>query len=491
MHAQLLQAPRCSAPASHTTQLANPPSAHVLFRLLFSDSMAAVIKAYSKEELVARGLRSWLAPSTLTKVRRDTKHTLDVLRRAGPKTIIPDMPRFARTELGVTSCSWTMLRPADVVVSRIIMGDAFGPFQPGHRFLTQFVIAELGLREGIRSFRFFDSETATLRFQLRADGDFTPLFLLPSYFVSEIPEGESTLVAFFLAQQQHEADHGALPPIELAAPSIDRSITIRRAAGPVAAAPPAPRFLDLSPLSAAALSLCTIITGDRSRTSDEFLQALRQAGVTSAVLPSAPVRIESQAGFPLFAFYPASVACAVQLYYAIQDIASSAPAFVSFLPHPSDGKPHYELQQAVLVPISFLEHFPPGQAAPTLQRLLRTHPAFTSACIALGRDSTQQDEEHGRQRVVRVYFPSTAHFRIWARDFPTGVPVSISLDDGKQVCSLSSAVSFHPALLFWLPSATAAAVWKPCSGLIPLFDLQLWRSKTPSKSGQNMSLALL
>ncbi|GAQ87556.1 hypothetical protein KFL_003600160 [Klebsormidium nitens] len=354
------------------------------YRLSSCGIMAATIKPFSKEQFISKGLNSWLAPSTLTKVRRDTKRTLEVLRRGGQKAVITDFPRFARTELGVTTCSGLMLRTSDVT--------------------------------------------------LRDDGDFAPIFLLPNYFVCEIPGGERVLVEFYRRQSQLEEEAGTGASVELTAPSIHRTITIRSAPGPVAAAPqaPGPRYLDLSPLSSAALSLCTIIVGDSTRTADQFLQQLRSASITTAELPSAPVRIDSQAGYPLFAFFPGTVECAGRVFYAVSDIAGSAPSFLSFFPGP-EGKPFYELQQAVLVPVSFLEHFPFGQAAPSIQRLVRTHDAFSSAHVGLGREAAQPDPVLGPRKVVRVYFPSTAQFRIWARDFPSGVPVTVRLETGEQV----------------------------------------------------------
>ena len=487
-----------SAPMPTSSYQTQPPFLPILdhsmlqpsFLAFPPGSMAGIIRPYSKEQFISKGLRSWLTPSTLTKVRRDTKRTLEVLRRGGQKAISTDFTRFARTELSVTTCSGTMLRTSDVAVSRILMADVCGPFEqpPPEHFLSQFVIAELSLQEGTRAFRFYDPETAALRFQFRDDGDFVPIFVSPSYFVCEIAGGEGVLVEFFSRQQRVEEETGAQALVELAAPSIDRSITIRRAPGPVAAAPqaPGPRYLDLSPLSSSALSLCTIIVGDRTRTADDFLQALRSAGITATELPSAPVRIDSQAGYPLFAFYPGSVDSAGRVFYAVSDIAGSPPSFLSFFPGP-ERKPYYELQQAVLVPVSFLEHFPHGQAAPSIQRLVRTHHAFSSAHVGLGRESAQPDPEQGPRKVVRVYFPSTAHFRIWARDFPSGVPVTVSPESGQQVrrpyCLLLPVLgSFHP-----LHSQNKTAAMKCCTVCFPVLPRKLWRPKTPSKSGQNMS----
>jgi hypothetical protein len=76
---------------------------------------------------------------------------------------------------------------------------------------------------------------------------------------------------------------------------------------------PIPQFLNLAPLEAALLPLCLMVVGDYTReyTQDSLLELLRGAGLTQAILPSAPgLQPEaSRFGVAQFQVLPGLVRC--------------------------------------------------------------------------------------------------------------------------------------------------------------------------------------
>jgi hypothetical protein len=173
-------------------------------------------------------------------------------------------------------------------------------------------------------------------------------------------------------------------------------------------------------LEAALLPLCLMVVGDHTREyiQDGLLELLRGAGITQALLPSAPGLQASRFGVPQFQILPGSVRHAIAVYYTLQDVVLS----VSFTCTPPTAVgPRYELQQVALFDPAFVDAFPtPTLAAESIEQTLRSgHYPFARVTI---REPSQHVRGHGERYIGRVFLPSVASFRMVQRDHPGGMP---------------------------------------------------------------------
>jgi hypothetical protein len=421
-----------------------------------------VVSTFNREQLIGRGHKAMFVTPTLSEVRRVATKTLQHLRGDGLPATVEDLVPFARTRLGVNSTAVDMLRPDELVLRRIITCDHVGfDLEPAPGSLlarvrcgSQFLLVELAPRAPRRTIGFYRDpqlQTRELRFQIAAGGTLVPYLVLPAYFVTQIEQGQAAFDAFYTRERLF----GDLETVRSGPPSVQTAIVIGDSSPPApiptASIPPAERMLDLTELSTALLPMCILITGESSRTAEEFLAELRKTGISEDILPSPPITICSSTGVSQLCFFPASPRAATTLFHALQDVASTGVSYVSFVPGPEC--PRYELQQSALVPAAFVALFPtPLAAEAAIRDVLRRIKTFSTVGLALMQQSCREYPGFGQCFLVRVFFPSVNMFCIWLRDFPQGVPITITLPSKQTVCFhapklLLSSLRFAPQAL--------------------------------------------
>lgn len=276
-----------------------------------------VVSTFNRKQLVARGHRAMFATPTLSEVRRVATKTLQHLRGAGLPATVVDLVPFARTHLRANSTAVDMLRPDELILRRIITGDHVGfDLEPAPDTLvarvgcgSQFLLVELAPRAPRCTIGFYRDpqlQTRELRFQIAAGGTLVPYLVLPAYFVTQTEQGQAAFDAFYTRERLF----GALETVRSGPPSVQTAIVIRDSSPPApipaASIPPAERRLDLTELSTALLPMCILITGESSRTAEEFPAELRKTGVGEDILPSPPITIRSLTGASQLCFFPAS-----------------------------------------------------------------------------------------------------------------------------------------------------------------------------------------
>jgi hypothetical protein len=149
------------------------------------------------------------------------------------------------------------------------------------------------------------------------------------------------------------------------------------------------------------------------------------------MLPSPPTVTPSTTGPDQFAFYPGSLRHASALFHALQDVSSTGVSYVSLVPG-LDG-PRYECQQSALIPAAFVSLFPTHLVAATaIGDFLRRMEVFSTAQLIIMPHSAREYPGLGVCLLARIFFPSVNHFRIWLRDFPAGVPITVTPPSGKK-----------------------------------------------------------
>jgi hypothetical protein len=346
-----------------------------------------VLSTFNREQLIGRGHKAMFVTPTLFEVRRVATKTLQHLPGDGLPATVEDLVPFARTRLGVSSTAVDMLRPDELVLKRIITGDHVGfDLEPAPGSLlarvgcgSKFLLVEQAPRAPRRTIGFYRDpqlQTRELRFHIAAGGTLVPYLVLPAYFVTQIKPGQAAFDAFYTRERLF----GDLETVRSGPPSVQTAIVIRDSSPPApiptASIPPAERRLDLTELSTALLPMCILITGEASRTAEEFLAELRKTGVSEDILSSPPITIRSSTRVSQLCFFPASPRAATTLFHALQDVASTGVSYVSFVPGPEG--PRYELQQSALVPAAFVALFPtPLAAEAAIRDVLRRIETFS------------------------------------------------------------------------------------------------------------------
>jgi hypothetical protein len=214
----------------------------------------------------------------------------------------PDVVGYARAYFGFTTSPAPMLRAQELRIVRVIQGDRIplAPTAPDvDRYQTEFCLVEVeaqpriaGRRSGVR---FYVPDTTFIYLQTSPD-DLSPVFtVLPIETVTAIKGGRDLMAAVNEAGPLSAAE---IPIIRIAQVQVAGTIIREAAAGEG----PVPQFLDMTPLEAALLPLCLMVVDDHTReyTQDGLLELLPGAGLTQAVLPSAPDLQASGVGVPQF-----------------------------------------------------------------------------------------------------------------------------------------------------------------------------------------------
>ncbi|GAQ93625.1 hypothetical protein KFL_017260010, partial [Klebsormidium nitens] len=403
-----------------------------------------IVNIYTREELSAAGhLDMFAKRTTKSDALKLTTTAHKIRKNPGIPTLVKDLASFARTIFGITTTPVDMLRGGDLVFQRIITADAAGPFtlppsatdvpDPRAGYSLGFMLIQVLPRPPLRAVKFYHPATEILAFQLAADGTAVYL-LLPAYFVQTLAGAQAAMDEWFTAERLAVIP-GEL--VRLEASSLSHALVLRAPPpAPEPAAASAPPRLQTAELAQSLLPLGTIILGDRTRSASDLLAALRGAGVTTAMLPSAPTREESTTGPPQYAFLAGAISHVPALLIHLQDVASAgcAPALTSYLP-PSAGKGvPYQLQQSCFIAQSVLSRFSSTQsAAASIQSVLRTFERFSSVDVLIMPDQGREDPVLGRCTLVRIFSSSITTFIAWLDEFPDGVPISITLPDGTQV----------------------------------------------------------
>jgi hypothetical protein len=234
------------------------------------------VTPWTRAQLIERGHTALLQAPTLTEIRRMGNRTLHALRGPGIRaTIKPEeLFTFARVTLGATSTAVDMLRPKELIVRRVIMGNAVCPYElaPAQDSTVarvgcavHFLLVELAARPPLRSVRFRHPTTGEIRFQVSDDGAFVPYLFLLAYFVVQIQQGQTAFSVHYTYERLFtEADL-----IRSGAPVVEHAIVIRdgpSAAAPSRPPPPAERRVSLTELSSSLGSLAILITSDPTGT---------------------------------------------------------------------------------------------------------------------------------------------------------------------------------------------------------------------------------